>query len=315
MTDLSVDLAGMKLANPIMPASGTFADGLAQVFDLNCLGAIVLKTVTKELRDGNPLPRVAETPHGLINSIGIPSKGIPDLLEHVLPYYRQFSPPLIVSISAPTLQGFASLAEEVSLPGIAGLEINLSCPNLEEDGKSFAMSATSTENAIRRIRAATSLPLWIKLSPNVGDIAEVARAAEAAGADVLVVANTVLAMAIDVNTFKFKLGNVMGGLSGPAIKPIVLRQVYQCARAVKTPIIGCGGISNAHDAIEYLLAGASAVQVGTATFIHPTTMPRIIEGIRDFCEEQSISSISTLIGRAISNQPVDVALAASGSWI
>jgi dihydroorotate dehydrogenase (NAD+) catalytic subunit len=306
--NMSVDLGGLTLCNPIMPASGTFSEGLAQVFDLNLLGALVLKTVTRELREGNPLPRVAETANGLINSIGIPSKGIPDLLENVLPFYRQFRPPLIVSISAPTPQLFATLAQQVSREGISGLEINLSCPNLEQDGKSFAMSASATHNVVKQVRASTSLPIWIKLTPNAGDIAEVARAAEGAGADALVVANTILAMAIDVHTFNFRLGNIMGGLSGPAIKSIVLRQVYQCAKAVRIPIIGCGGISNTEDAVEYLLAGASAVQVGTATFIHPTTMPNIVEGLTSFCATRGIKSVTSLIAQASSKHFDDVAL-------
>jgi dihydroorotate dehydrogenase (NAD+) catalytic subunit len=290
-----------------MPASGTFSDGLAKVFDLNLLGALVLKTVTKELRDGNPLPRVAEIPHGLLNSIGIPSKGVADLIESTIPFYRRFTPPLIVSISAPSAPSFASLAHEVSCTGVSGLEINLSCPNLEEDGKSFAMSASSTYIVVKQIRAATSLPIWVKLTPNAGDITEVAQAAEAAGADALVVANTVLAMSIDIDSFNFRLGNIMGGLSGPAIKSIVLRQVYQCAKAVRVPIIGCGGISNSDDVVEYMLAGASAVQVGTATFIHPTAMPVVIDDLRKFCERRRIQSVASLVGKAATRQIGDVA--------
>lgn len=302
MIDLSVNIGGISLANPVMPASGTFSERLAQVFDINLLGALVLKTITRELRDGNPLPRVAEISNGLLNSIGIPSKGVPDLIENVLPFYRQFKPPVIASISAPTPQGFASLARDISCDGVSGLEINLSCPNLEEDGKSFAMSASSTHAVVRQVRAATHLPLWIKLTPNAGDITEVAKAAESAGADALVVANTILAMAIDVNTYRFRLGNIMGGLSGPAIKSIILRQVYQCARAVSIPVVGCGGISNTEDAVEYLLAGASAIQVGTATFIHPTAMPSIVEGLETFCRERSIQTVNSLIGLGSSKQ-------------
>jgi dihydroorotate dehydrogenase (NAD+) catalytic subunit len=308
LIDLSIDLGGIRLENPVMPASGTFSDGLANVFDLNLLGAIVLKTVTCELRQGNPLPRVAETPHGLLNSIGIPSRGVSELLEKTIPFYSQFSPPLIVSISAPTPQEFASLAQQVSYTGVAGLEINLSCPNLEADGRSFAMDPSTTFTAVRKIRAATHLPLWIKLSPNAGDVAEVAKAAESAGANAVVVANTILAMAIDIQSFNFRLGNIMGGLSGPAVKPIILRQVYQCARAVKIPVIGCGGISNSDDALEYLLAGASAVQVGTATFLHPNTMPQIIEGLRGFCERRGMASLTSIIGHAHGKASVEVDL-------
>jgi len=204
--------------------------------------------------------------------------------------------PLVVSIAAPTVDGFASLAAEIGRQDIAAIEANISCPNLEEDGHALAMTPGATEAVVRKLRAATARPLWVKLTPNTGDIAQVAVAAESAGADALVVANTVLAMSIDVNTFRPSLGNVMGGLSGPAIKPLILRLVYQCARAVDIPIIGCGGIMTAEDAVEYLLAGASAVQVGTATFIHPTAMVTIIDGMARFCAQRGLSAVSELVG-------------------
>jgi dihydroorotate dehydrogenase (NAD+) catalytic subunit len=311
MIDLSVRIGGLKLANPVMPASGTFAEGLDKVMDFNRLGAFVTKTITRELRTGNPLPRVVERPGGLINSIGIPSKGIPYFLEHTLPYYAMYSPPLVVSISAPTAEEFANLAAELTRPGIAAIEANISCPNIEEDGKAFAMHAVSTDAVVRQLRTATSLPLWIKLTPNTGDLPEVAQAAEAAGADALVVANTILAMAIDLQTFRPCLGNVMGGLSGPAVKPIVLRQVYQCARVVKLPIIGCGGISTTEDAIEYMLAGASAVQVGTATFVQPAAMITIIDGLAKFCERREIDRVADLVGAVLNEEADEPEL----SWI
>ena len=304
MTDLSVKIGSLTLANPVMPASGTFAEGLGEAVDLNRIGALVTKTITRELRDGNPLPRVAEVTGGMLNAIGIPSKGVAYLLDETLPLYRRWTPPLVVSISAPTAEGFASLAAEVSVQGVAAIEANISCPNIEEDGKAFAMRAASTEVVVRHMRAATKLPLWVKLTPNTGEIADVARAAEAAGADALVVANTILAMAIDLHTFKPRLGNVMGGLSGPAIKPIVLRQVYQCARAVRVPIIGCGGIATAADAAEYMLAGASAVQVGTATFVNSHAMIEVIEGLDRFCEARDIARISDLTG-ALKHEEAD----------
>jgi len=238
VVDLAVEIGGLRLANPVMPASGTFAEGLARIIDFNRLGAFVIKTVTRELRAGNPTPRVAETAGGMLNSIGIPSKGVDYFFKETLPFYRQFTPPLIASLSAPTADGFASLAAELSVPGVAAIEANISCPNLEEDGRAFAMTAHSTEAVMKRLRAATKLPLWAKLTPNTGDIADVARAAEAAGADAVVVANTILAMSIDVDTFRPTLGSVTGGLSGPAIKPVIMRQVYQCARAVKIGIVG-----------------------------------------------------------------------------
>jgi dihydroorotate dehydrogenase (NAD+) catalytic subunit len=296
VTDLSVRIGALTLANPVMPASGTFAEGLAQAIDLDALGAFVTKTITSELRQGNPLPRVAETESGLINSIGIPSKGVAYFVHQTLPAFAGRRPPLIVSISAPTAEGFARLAAELTLPGVRGIEANISCPNIEADGRAFAQRCDSTIAAVRALRAATALPLWVKLTPNVGDIAEIAAAAEAAGADALVVANTILALAIDAETFRPRLGNVLGGLSGPAIKPIVLRQVYQCARAVRIPVIGCGGIATVTDAVEYMLAGAAAVQVGTATFRHPGAMPAIIAGLARFCERREIPRVADLIG-------------------
>lgn len=294
--DLTVNVGGLRLRNPVMPASGTFAEGLEKVMDFNRLGAFVTKTITRELRDGNPLPRVVERPGSLINAIGIPSKGVPYFIEKTLPHYAPYDTPLVVSISAPTAEGFASLAAELgAVPGIAAIEANISCPNIEEDGKAFAMRADSTERVTRALRAATKLPLWVKLTPNTGDVPEVARAAESAGADAVVVANTILSMAIDLATFKPCLGNIMGGLSGPAIKPIVLRQVFQCAKVVRIPVIGCGGISTAADAVEYLLAGASAVQVGTATFVQPAAMTTIIDGLETFCVRREIPRITDLI--------------------
>ena len=309
MIDLSVRVGGLTLANPVMPASGTFAEGLDRVMDFDRLGAFVTKTITRELRAGNPLPRVVERAGGLINSIGIPSKGVRHFLDETLPYYANYKPPLVVSISAPTAEDFAGLARELTRAGVAAIEANISCPNIEEDGKAFAMRASSTTAVVRQLRAATSLPLWVKLTPNTGDLPEVARAAERAGADALVVANTILAMAIDLDTFKPCLGNIMGGLSGPAIKPIVLRQVYQCARTVKIPVIGCGGISTTEDAVEYLLAGATAVQVGTATFVQPAAMTTIIDGLAKFCERRDIAGVADLIGAVVSEESDEPELA------
>jgi dihydroorotate dehydrogenase (NAD+) catalytic subunit len=292
--DLSVSIGGLRLRNPVMPASGTFAEGLEKVMDFNRLGALVTKTITRELRAGNPLPRVVERPGSLINAIGIPSKGVGHFIEKSISHYATYGTPLVVSISAPSAEGFASLAAELSIPGVAAIEANISCPNIEEDGKAFAMRAESTEKVTRELRAATVLPLWMKLTPNTGEVADVARAAEVAGADAVVVANTILSMAIDLKTFKPCLGNMMGGLSGPAIKPIIVRQVFQCAKAVKIPVIGCGGISTAEDAVEYMLAGAAAVQVGTATFLQPAAMISIIEGLENFCLRRDIARVADL---------------------
>ncbi len=306
MVDLSVRIGSLTLANPVMPASGTFADGLVQIVPFDRLGAMVTKTITAEVRGGNPTPRVAEFQNGMLNSIGIPSKGSDYFLRETLPFYHQFGSPLVVSISAPTIDAFSDLAEQVSVPGVAAIEANISCPNIEEDGKAFAMKARTTETVVTRLRAATQLPLWVKLTPNTSDVATVARAAEGAGADALVVANTILAMAIDIETFRPKLGNIMGGLSGPAVKPIVVRMTYQCAKAVRIPIIGCGGISTAEDAVEYMLAGATAVQVGTATFVRPAAMIDVIDGLAAFCARKGVTRVSDLTGAVVDgNMAVD----------
>jgi dihydroorotate dehydrogenase (NAD+) catalytic subunit len=302
MVDLRVTVGGLELRNPVMPASGTFAEGLSRVFDINRLGAFVTKTVMRVPRAGNPLPRVAETHDGMLNSIGIPSKGLDYFKREVLPFYRQFDPPLIVSVSAPTADAFArDAAELLQSDGIAAIEANISCPNLEEDGKAFAQDCMATARVVRSLRRATPLPLWVKLTPNTADIAAVARAAESEGADALVVANTILGMAIDVKTRRPRLGNVMGGLSGPAVKPIILRLVYQCARAVGIPVIGCGGIATGEDAIEYMLAGARAVQVGTATFVQPSTLITVIDGIAAYCAENGISRTADVVGGVIAD--------------
>ena len=299
VVDMSVRIGGLTLRNPVMPASGTFAEGLDQVLDFRRLGAFVTKTITRELRTGNPLPRVVERPGSLINAIGIPSKGVAHFIGETLPYYAPYETPLVVSISAPTAEGFGNLAAELSLPGVAAIEANISCPNIEEDGKAFAMRPEATEKVTRQLREATSLPLWVKLTPNTGDMPEVARAAEAAGADAVVVANTILSMAIDLKTFKPCLGNIMGGLSGPAVKPIILRHVFQCARAIRIPVIGCGGISCSDDAVEYMLAGASAVQVGTATFVQPAAMTNIIDDLEVFCLHREIARVADLTGGVV----------------
>ncbi|GGF07459.1 dihydroorotate dehydrogenase [Stappia taiwanensis] len=299
MVDLSVAIGDLRLKNPIMPASGTFSEELAEVFDLERLGAHVTKTITRDWRDGNTLPRVCEVNGSMLNSIGIPSKGVGSFLEKVVPFYQRYATPLVVSISGNTEEEFATLCREVSVDGVDAIEVNISCPNIEEDGKAFAIRPSSTHKVMRALRAATDLPLWAKLTPNTGETSEVASAAEEGGADALVVANTILSMAIDIQTRKPKLGNLMGGLSGPSLKPIALRMAYQCARATKIPVIGCGGIATAEDVIEYLIAGASAVQVGTATFIHPTAMVTIIDELEAYLQAQGLSSVRDLIGTIV----------------
>ena len=296
MVDLAVQVGNVALANPIMPASGTFSPELAAVMDLNRLGALVTKSVRRDFHAGNATPRVAETPSGMLNSIGIPSKGIDSFLNDMVPAYRKFTPPLVASISAHSPDAFASLCHDVSVRDVDVIEANISCPNLEADGKAFAMHPDLTETVMRRLRAATSKPLWAKLTPNVGDIAEIARAAEAGGADGLVVANAILGMSIDTETMRPTLGSIMGGLSGPAVKPIAVRMAYQCANAVSIPVIGCGGIASVRDVLEFLLAGASAVQVGTITFQHPAAMATIIDELEQWCDARGIKNVSDLTG-------------------
>ena len=299
MVDLSVQIGGLALANPIMPASGTFSPDIARVIDPNRLGALVTKSATLAFRAGNPTPRVCETAEGMLNSIGIPSLGIDYFVNEVILQYRRFTPPLVASVSADTPDEFVAICEKVAIPAVDAIEVNISCPNLEEGGRAYAMRAESTLSVMRRVRACTDKPLWAKLTPNTGEIANVARAAEEGGADALVVANTVLGMAIDTETRRPKLGNVMGGLSGPAIKPIVVGMVYQSAKAVGIPVIGCGGIMGTDDVVEYMLAGATAVQVGTKTFLNPTAMLTIIEELDALCAAMDIASVSELTGAVV----------------
>jgi dihydroorotate dehydrogenase (NAD+) catalytic subunit len=296
MVELAIRIGELDLANPIMPASGTFSPELGQVMDLNQLGALVTKSITRDFRSGNPTPRVAEAGAGMLNSIGIPSKGLDHFLNEVIPAYRRYSPPLVASISAHTPEEFAALCRDVSVRAVDAIEVNISCPNLEADGRAFAMHPDLTYEVMRELRAATHKPLWAKLTPNVGDIVEIAEAAEKGGADALVVANAILAMTIDTHTLRPTLGSIMGGLSGPPVKPIILRMVYQCAKVVSIPIIGVGGISNAEDVVQYMAAGARAVQVGTASFIRPNAMAGILEDLSSWCDSHGYKDINDLVG-------------------
>jgi dihydroorotate dehydrogenase (NAD+) catalytic subunit len=296
LVDTRVRIGALILKNPVMPASGCFAHEYGQAMDLGRLGALVTKSVTPKRRIGNPVPRVAETDGGMLNSIGIPSSGLLYYVDEIVPRYAGVAAPLVASVSADTAEEFAAACEALSLPAVAAIEANISCPNIEADGRAFAMSPKDTHRAIAEIKRCARVPIWAKLTPNVADIAEIARAAEEAGADALVVANTILGMAIDTTTRKPKLGNVMGGLSGPAIRPIIVRMVFQCARAVRIPVIGCGGIMSAEDAVEHLLAGAAAVQVGTASFLDPAAMIRIIDGLVEYCERHGVERVADLTG-------------------
>ncbi|NRB18469.1 MAG: dihydroorotate dehydrogenase [Rhodobacteraceae bacterium] len=305
MVNLSTKIGNLTLDNPIMPASGTFSEDLAEVLDLNLLGAHVTKTITEEIRGGNPTPRVCEVRGSMLNSIGIPSKGVDYFINNVIPFYNQYDVPLVVSISAHTVDDFARICEKISVPGVDAIEVNISCPNIEEDGKAFAMRPSTTRSVMTKLRSASDLPLWAKLSPNTGETIEVAMAAEEAGADALVVSNTLLSMAIDIHSRKPKLGNLMGGLSGPSLKPIALRMAYQCAKSVDIPVIGCGGISTVEDIVEYLIAGAVAIQVGTATFINPNAMATLLAELKVFLKNQNIQNVSELVGSVRDEEAAD----------
>jgi len=297
LANLNVKVGDLSFRNPVMPASGCFAIEYSEALDFNNLGALVIKSVSPKTRAGNPTPRVSETPSGMLNSIGIPSKGLDYYRREVLPPYTRYDTPVVISISADTVDEFAQAVAEMSLPEVAVIEANISCPNLEADGMAFAMDPDTTYKAVSAIRRNTNHPFWAKLTPNASNVAVVAKAAEEAGADGIVMGNTILGMSIDVRTRKPSLGNVMGGLSGPAIKPVAVRMVHQCYRSVHIPIIGCGGIRCAEDVVEFMLAGASAVQVGTASFIDPGIMQKIIDGLHAYCEEMGVQAISDLTGQ------------------
>lgn len=298
MTDLTVKIGSLTLKNPIMPASGTFGPELAPLLDINRLGAIVPKSTTLSERGGNQTPRVCETDGGMINSIGIQSKGIDHYIANILPSYQDFEPPLIASISGESIEEFENLAKRLDRESsVAALELNISCPNLRDHGQAFGMSADTTYQLLGKVRAVTGKPLIAKLTPNVTRIQDIAQAAEQGGADALTVANTFLAMAIDIETRKPRIGNVMGGLSGAAVKPLIVRLIYQVHQATNLPIIGSGGVMNGQDAIEMILAGASAVQVGTATFIQPNAMNTITDEITDYLVRYHISAVKDLIGQ------------------
>ena len=285
MVNLSTEVAGIKMKNPVMVASGTFGCGreYSGYLDLNQLGAIVTKSVTLLPRQGNPPPRIVETAAGMLNSIGLQNDGVKLFLENDLPFLSQFDLPVIVNIAGETIEEYAELAKLLRpQPLVKGIEVNISCPNVSKGGMCFGISPQLTAEVIAAVRKATSLPLIAKLTPNVTDITVIAKAAEAAGADALSLINTLVGMAIDIETGKSQLGTLTGGLSGPAIKPIALRMVYEVAHAVKLPVIGIGGIMDGNDAVEFLLAGARAVQVGTANFVDMDAPLKVLKGIGEY---------------------------------
>jgi dihydroorotate dehydrogenase (NAD+) catalytic subunit len=296
MVDLSVKIGDITMQNPVTPASGAFSWEYNDVIDLNRLGGLVAKTICREPRVGNPTPRMAETEGGIIQSIGLPGKGVKYFVEHIVPEYAKFKPPLIVSVSSESIEDFAALAEELSVPDVAVIEANISCPTRNASGGNFALHEDHTKKVIRAIRAKTTKPLWVKLSPNAGDIVSVAQAAEEAGADCLVIANTFLSLKIRTDNFRPAIGNKFGGLVSPALKPIIMRMVYQVRKATKIPIIGIGGVTKAEDVVEYMLAGASAVGVGYAAFRNPTALITIIEELEAWCNERGIKKVTELIG-------------------
>ena len=303
--NLSVELAprckrGLLLANPVMAASGTFGYGLemAKELDIQRLGAIVCKGTTLRRRRGNPQPRTVETPAGMLNSIGLQNMGVEALIRDIAPIWATWRVPVVVNIAGESIEEYARLARRLDgVAGVSGLELNISCPNVAT-GMEFGSSPQMAAAVTAAVRRETTLPVIVKLTPNVSDIASVARAAADAGADALTLINTFPAMAIDVKNRRPALGWTFGGLSGPALKPIALRLVYQTAAAVDVPLIGCGGIMTGLDAIEYIMAGASAVQVGTATFVNPQATLDVVEGIERFMEEEGVTDVHELIGAA-----------------
>ena len=297
--DLSVQLGPLHLKNPVMTASGTFGYGseYSNFLDLRNLGAIVVKGISLQPRAGNPPPRIVETASGMINAIGLENVGSERFISAKLPFLRGLGVPVVVNIFGNTVEEYAELAARLDgVPGMSALEINVSCPNVKEGGMVFGTDPAMTAKVVDAVRRRTTLPLITKLTPNVTSIAEIARAAEGAGSDILSCINTVAAMAVDIFSRRPRLANIFGGLSGPAVKPVALRCVYEVTRAVKCPVIGIGGIASATDALEFLLLGARAVQVGTANFVDPAATVEIIEGIRRFLRVEGIPDISNYIG-------------------
>ena len=299
MVTTQVKIGKLTLRNPIVTGSGTFGFGpeMAGIVDLNALGAIVVKSTSLEPRLGNPTPRIVETPSGLLNAIGLQNSGVDNFIAEKLPFLRQFDVPIIVNLVGYEVAHYVALAEKLSAAGgVDGLEINISCPNVKH-GCDFAVNPDLTAELIREVRKVTDLTLITKLSPNVADLVAIARAAVDAGSDALSLINTLLGTAIDIKKRKFRLANITGGLSGPAIKPIALRCVWQVHHALPSvPLIGMGGIVSITDAIEFLLAGATAVAVGTVTFVNPTASTDLVTGLERYLEENSIEDVNELIG-------------------
>jgi dihydroorotate dehydrogenase (NAD+) catalytic subunit len=299
MADLRIKIGSLELRNPVMLASGTCGYGseLEDFMDLSALGAIIVKGTTLEWREGNPYPRMAETAAGMLNAVGLQNKGIDYFEKNIYPRLANYDTHVIVNVNGNTIEEYVELSSRLDrLQAIPAIELNISCPNVKRGGMIFGTNPSSAREVISAVRKVYSKTLIVKLSPNVTDITEFARISEEEGAEAISLVNTLLGMAIDVKTMKPKLSTITGGLSGPAIKPVALRMVWQAARAVAIPVIGLGGIMNADDALEFIMAGASAVQVGTASFIQPDTAVRVVNGIEKFLVEKDFDSVSRITG-------------------
>ncbi|EEZ62194.1 MULTISPECIES: dihydroorotate dehydrogenase [Slackia] len=297
--DLRVNLGGLEMANPVTDASGTFAAGreYADLVDVSRMGAVTTKGVSLDGWEGNPAPRIAETPSGMLNSIGLQNPGVAHLCAVDLPWIKEQGVPSIVNVSGHSLEEYVAVLEALEADGQAdAYEINISCPNVDAGGMTFGTHVPSVEAVVAACRAVATRPMIVKLSPNVTDIAEIARAAEASGADALSLINTLLGMAVNARTRRPELARVVGGLSGPAVKPVALRMVWQCYNAVKIPILGMGGIATGEDAVEFMLCGATAVAVGTASFTNPHAVTDCIDGIAEYCEHAGVTDVNELIG-------------------
>jgi len=297
--DMRVDIGGIQLQNPVMTASGTFGYGreFDHLIDLNRLGGIIVKGLSLLPTKGNPPPRIVETACGMINAIGLENVGIESFIAEKLPFLQDLKPPLMVNIYGKVVEDYRQLAARIDeVAAIDGIEVNISCPNVKAGGMAFGTDPQAAYDVVRAVRSQTSKLVIVKLSPNVTDVTEIASAVEEAGADCISLINTISAMAVDANTRRPKIANIIGGLSGPAIKPVALRMVWQVARKSKLPIIGIGGIMTAEDALEFLITGATAIQVGTANFVNPRTTVDIIEGIEAFLADQGIASVMDIVG-------------------
>jgi len=297
--DMSVEIAGIKLRNPVMPASGTFGYGeeYTPFIDMEKIGAIVTKGLSLKPKAGNPTPRIAETVSGMLNAIGLQNVGIDAFIQHKMPFLRTVNTPVIANFFGNTLEEYGEVAKRLNdIPEIAAGELNISCPNVKQGGIVFGTDPKAASEVVALVRKNLQKPLIVKLTPNVTDITVVARAVEEAGADAIACINTLTGMSVDVNTRKPRIANMTGGLSGPAIRPVAVRMVHQVVQTVSVPVIGIGGIVKAMDALEFLIVGAKAVQVGTANFVDPTSMISIIEGIEEFLVEEGIDDIHDLIG-------------------